>query len=113
MIGENTSGARVCPPEVDASKRVTTKVIDRECVATEQENHLFGATVGSKSPSFREALLNTRGMSDSDEMDMEDWDDEDLPENRWYKENEEEPNNVANFDGTVPIVPVSDEELSN
>lgn len=56
--------------------------------------------------SFGAAVLHTPGLEGEDEDMFQDWDDEGLPENRWYKEPEiVEPLQVGE-DGVTPIIPV-------
>lgn len=65
-----------------------------------------------KTASFREALLNVKGNAEDSVSSGEDWDDDDLPENRWYKEVEEPKEVGETSKGGIPEVKVSDKELA-
>lgn len=112
--------ARVSEPEVeDPTKCATMKVKYREQTGedtgvTKENNDATKEKVeGCKSPrNFREALLNVPGLTGDDEMDEDLWNDEDLPENRWYKEVEEPGQHEIGKDG-VPIIHVSDKDLAD
>lgn len=101
--------------EEDPKIRATKKVKCRE-----KEDQAETVTMGEASPaSFREALLKVPGMDGMNEdfpseEEWEDWvDDENLPENRWYREEEEVPAmKVKDNNGdSILEVKVSDEEL--
>lgn len=65
----------------------------------------------SRSPSFRETLLTVPGFTGHDDEEFVDWEDDDLPKNRWYKEKEEPKPPEFYREGNIPIINVSDKEL--
>lgn len=104
------SSARVSlvESEEDSKVRATKKVKSRQ---DSEEDHEVGMTV-EHPVSFKEALLNVSGGESEDSLDSEDWNEEDLPENRWYKE-VEEPMAVDDVSpGGFPEIKVSDKELA-
>lgn len=95
--------------EEDLRERVTKKVKSRE-----NEGAAGGVDVAmeeSSPVSFREALMNVPGMNGDDETIEFEWDDANMPENRWYREEEELPKEKSHVDGAIPEITVSDEEL--
>lgn len=108
----NMSSARapLVEGEVDPKGRATKKVKPRSVDGTVSE------VVKDVEPpvSFKEALLNEGGGESDDGVEFEDWNDEDLPENRWYKE-VEEPMEMAvgeKTTGGIPEIMVSDKEIA-
>lgn len=90
-------------------KRVKTRDKDAGVVeVTMEEVFSNKKDVGS----FKEALLNTPGLSGGDDVAEEDWNvkDDDMPENKWYKEDVEQLD-MSHAEG-IPVIPVSDEELN-
>lgn len=68
----------------------------------------------NKEPgSFREALLKVTGMTEGVEMLEEDWNDEEMPENRWYEDQEDYHVKVHELSGGIPVISVSDEEIND
>lgn len=62
-----------------------------------------------KLGSFREALLNVqRGVGD-DEIPV--WENEIMPKDRWYIDHEEREAASFEREGTIPVIPVSEDEL--
>lgn len=69
------------------------------------------ATSPKPSASYKEMLLRPLGQSSDDDMSEQEVDDEDLPENRWYKEAEEEfSQSPIEYLGFYPIILVDKKE---
>lgn len=103
------SSARVSPTgNEDPRKRVTKKVKTREGV----DECVEVASV-SQGASFHEALLTVQGINGLDGEDFTDWDDANLPENRWYKEVEDPKQEEFHREGNILVINVSDEELKD
>lgn len=103
----SSCSARAQVQTEDSNTRVTKKVKARD-----KEDGTPEDTIEEERPaSFREALLNVPGVTGEENvMDEEwtkEWNDEDLPENRWYKD----PVEQGPPEGQVPVVHVSDEEM--
>lgn len=88
----------------------TKKVKSREDKGFEDEVVMEDVVGPEKQLSFREALLNEQGYTGEDDMYGDELSDEDLPENRWYKE-VVEPEEGLVLKGAIPEILVSDEEL--
>lgn len=66
----------------------------------------------TESPkSFRDAFMKAFGEEGSDEECSGELLDEDLPEKKWYKSTQEEPNTGGRSASPRPVIHVSDEEL--
>lgn len=81
----------------------------RVCHRTKVVRGLLGAETNA---NYRKALLNIQGITGDDDMNWENLDDDDLPENRWYKYQEEDPLKSLSPEGVIPIIQVSDKELA-
>lgn len=102
------SSARVSlQEEEDPKHRATKKVKSRE----EGEGAEVAMEV-EKPPSFREALLKVGSLSGDESESFKDWVDEELLENRWYKDEEHPSDMEAQTKSQVPVINVSDEELA-
>lgn len=112
-MNQQVSSARVPPPGAeDPRKRVTKKVKTREGVVDGVEVIMEEVVSDSRSTSFREALLTVPGLTGLDDEEFVDWeDDDDMPENRWYKENEDPKPPEFFLEGNIPVINVSDREL--
>lgn len=116
-VSVGNSSARVLTP-VEEEKRVRA---NKKIKTVLEENAAHDVSMeegaGARSPpSFREALMNIPGLSGDDEGENFDWDDADLPENRWYKDPEEEEEDVGACrigQGGIPEILVSDKELND
>lgn len=87
--------------------RATKKVKDREKDVNGGEINMEDA----QANSFREALLKVPGLNGpSNPLGSED-DEEELPENRWYREVEEPMVVRSQEDGRIPEIIVTDKEL--
>lgn len=106
--------------EDDLRSKATKKVKNREgggviSMSDGNQREMEG------SASYREALLNVQGVTFVDEEGFEDMDDEDLPENRWYKDQEapsenggvrEDPTEkVLIRQGRALVIQVTDDDL--
>lgn len=110
-VRKDTSSARACLESDEQSSRATKKV--KSC---EQEEVVTDISMEDKvaemnASSFKEALLNIPGITGEDEMFDLERDEEDLPENRWYKEDRQ--GEIPHVSGGIPNIPVSDKELED
>lgn len=101
------SSARVFSPEEDQRARVTKKVKTRETELGDKEITMKEAEKSSEQLWFREALLNAPGMSKVDDGFGKGVPDEEMPENRWYKEGEDYGRNP----NVIPEIVVTDAEI--
>lgn len=103
------SSARACKTDEGEHRESVSK--EAKLISNDGGETVVSMEVGSDtSKSFREALLNDQGQMEEEEVVVvEDWDDEGLPENRWYKE-VEDPKIVLKEDGVLEIE-VSDKEI--
>lgn len=102
-----------CAKKDNSTTRVTKKVKTRgeDAEISSDQTMEEGVTVAPQL-NFKEALINIPDMTVEDAEEMDECNDEDLPENKWYKEVEENIPKEFLSDGT-PIVFVSDSELEN
>lgn len=64
--------------------------------------------------SFREALINVPGVTGDEEEEIPAvWENEILPEDRWYLESDEEQSLNHDSAGKTPVIPVSDDEIKD
>lgn len=101
--------------KVDPKARATKKVKPRDTSDIEPGltvERPQGAVTVEKTVSFREALLNVQGSAEDSNSSFEDWNDADLPENRWYKDIEEPMAVDETPLGGIPEVKVTDKELA-
>lgn len=106
--------ARVCTPvEEEKSVRATEKVKTRPVTLEAQDDSMEEVSGVKSPPSFSEVLMNIPGLTGDDEAeeDFVDWDEAELPENRWYKEPAEEEGASGLGLGSIPEIFVSDKEL--
>lgn len=106
------SSARAQVQVDDSIDRATKKVKARDKCEGDPSG---GTEEEQRLASFREALLNVPGLTDENATEEEEWvdmNDEDMPENRWYKE-PVEPVEQVSPEGQVPVVHVSDAEISD
>lgn len=90
-------------PKVRATKKVKSK---------QEDDKVPVSTIIVEQPaSFREALLNVQGATE-DVFSDEEWNTDDLPENRWYKDVEEPMAVDEKTYGGIPEIKVTDKELA-
>lgn len=91
--------------------RATKKVKSREDHTVEEEVVMEDVSGSENSLSFREALMSNQGFRGTKEFFEDEWLDEDLVENRWYKDAEEMEHLQHVVQGAIPEILISDEEL--
>lgn len=65
-----------------------------------------------QASSFHEALLHVLGVTKAEDVEFEDVEEDDFPENKWYKEPKEPEVEFSKKDGSAPIIHVTDEEIN-
>lgn len=117
-----SGSARVLVKGVEGdSLGATKKVKDRvkELNGKSVEVIMEDSSVVQEKLSFHKALLSVPGLSEEEDS-FEDWEEEELPENRWYVDQEEidakREEALAKkvvYEGGIPIIHVSDDELKD
>lgn len=97
----------------EKNDRATKKVKSREVPTVEEEVVMEDVSGSENSLSFREALMSNQGFSGDEEFLEDEWLDEDLVENRWYKDDEEMEHLQHVIQGAIPEILISDEELDD
>lgn len=100
--------------EEDLQNRATKKVKAREDgVNMRVESGTKANRVATPQHSFREALLNVPGLNNGGEPTEEEIPDDDLPENRCYRIEEDYLQENVSFEGTIPVIYVSNKEFQD
>lgn len=110
------SSARVLSEESsqedDLQDRSTKKVKTRaDGEATGEEIIMWEANTSPKT--YKEHLLNTTGDGSNEEELFEDAFGVEFPEDKWYKETDEDPSHVQGELDPCPMIPMSHEEYAD
>lgn len=106
------ASARVpTPAEDDPKARVTKKVKTREDDGDPPNTNMEETSSMATQANYREALLNTPGNIDGNDLYLDELKDAELSENRWYKDPEDEEEAIQRREGMIPIINISDKEL--
>lgn len=104
------SSARAQPESEEGKQEKATKKVKTRSNEGGQDVNMEGPGNIEKPPSFREALMNVSRVDELDDFDIE-WDDDNLPENRWYKEVDEQEQTQQKRPSGIPEIQITDKEL--